>query len=803
MAYEGAVRLGNDGNWSTFSIGVGTPPQLLELLPSTQVPESWVVLTEGCTDEDPRNCSITRGGLFNYDVSSTWVQKDIYALGSEANLGYTSDNSNNGAYGWENISWAATADVNVTASHTVIAGIATKDFYLGILGLAARSITWEDLSTSPPSLISILKEQGLIETQSYGYTAGAFYKNAPGSLTIGGYDESRLVPNDVSFAFGSQLQRQLTVVVQGITVTASDVESQMLTQGIYALVDSTVAHLWLPVAVCQAFEDAFGIEFDPITNLYLVNDTQHEAMLKQNAQVTFTLATSLNGGSVVRINLPYASFDLQADPPLVKARSRYFPLRRAKDETQHTIGRVFLQEAFIIVDDDQKSFSISQAQYTSGAPARIAATKATTDTNSTTSNNTNVSDSPPLVKTTSAASNGMSTGAKAGIAAGIVVLAVAVIAFCLWKFKFSKSRRSHNGIKDKPELEGDAQQRPGFDEAYGKQRRPSADSARGTKSGAHIKVNEMSQKPLPAELQGADFGGRGPTAEMDHEQTYRAELPSPDPFGPELEAHSLSQIRSELSTPEPPSELSTSDPSLVPELTSISRHEAHELSSSNRNSRPRPTSYRNDSCDSDIFPSESASTRPGLYGRKSSQDTINTPVSPHPRRESLRAVVQRRNSGLTHHRLNSSSSHDTFETRIYDSLSPHLRAQGAPSPLASLPSQPASVAPPQRSEGYAWGAQTPPIGSQPSPSLSGLNSPTTLHPQRIDSGPPTPGLFDLTEQDPLMGSHPQPRGTKFTEGFTGEPGIMANKEGPREDARTAVVRNEVGRIEGRARSEGN
>lgn len=172
-----------------------------------------------------------------------------------------------------------------------------------------------------------------------------FIENAPGSLTIGGFDESRLTPNNLSFAFSSQLQRQLTVAVQGIYVTNSHAESQMLTQGMFALVDSTVPHLWLPVSVCQAFEDAFGIEFDPITALYLVNDTQHDAMIKQNAQVTFSLATSLNGGSVINITLPYASLDLEASPPLVKTRSRYFPLRRAKDETQYTIGRVFLQEA--------------------------------------------------------------------------------------------------------------------------------------------------------------------------------------------------------------------------------------------------------------------------------------------------------------------------------------------------------------------------------------------------------------------------------------------------------------------------
>ena len=169
--------------------------------------------------------------------------------------------------------------------------------------------------------------------------------NAPGSLTIGGYDTSRLKPNDVSFGFSSQTARQLLVSVQAISVTNSKGPEQLLTGGISALIDSTVPHIWLPTAACRAFEDAFGIEYDPISNLYLVNDDQHDAMVKQNAEVTIKLGTSLNGGSTVSITLPYASFDLETGPPFAKSQSKYFPLRRAKDETQYTLGRTFLQEA--------------------------------------------------------------------------------------------------------------------------------------------------------------------------------------------------------------------------------------------------------------------------------------------------------------------------------------------------------------------------------------------------------------------------------------------------------------------------
>lgn len=115
--------------------------------------------------------------MFNYAESSTWEKKNIYALNAEANLGYTG-NSDNGAYGWENLTWATTGDDNITASHQVVAGIATKDFYLGSLGLAARPITWQDHSDSAPSLMTSLKTQGLLQSLSYGYTAGAFYSRS-------------------------------------------------------------------------------------------------------------------------------------------------------------------------------------------------------------------------------------------------------------------------------------------------------------------------------------------------------------------------------------------------------------------------------------------------------------------------------------------------------------------------------------------------------------------------------------------------------------------------------------------------
>ena len=164
-------------------------------------------------------------------------------------------------------------------------------------------------------------------------------------MTLGGYDASRLVPNEVSIGFASLEKRQLVVGLQSVTYSSSGTETSLLSEGAYALVDSTVPYLWLPQAACNAFEKAFGISQDGLTNLYLVNDTLHDTLLKENASVVFQIANSASGGPAVNITLPYASFDLQADSSLVKRPSRYFPLQRAPDDSQITLGRTFFQEA--------------------------------------------------------------------------------------------------------------------------------------------------------------------------------------------------------------------------------------------------------------------------------------------------------------------------------------------------------------------------------------------------------------------------------------------------------------------------
>ena len=171
------IRDGNDGPWSSLVIRVGNPAQILKVFCSTTVPETWVVSTEGCTKNDPSNCPTLRGGTFNINASTTWKDEGLYALGVEMNLPYH-ENYDNGDYGLDTLGLGYPGSGSLTLNQQVIASIATKDFYLGNLGLAPWPINFTSFEDSAPSFLSNLKNQSLIPSLSYGYNAGAQYRES-------------------------------------------------------------------------------------------------------------------------------------------------------------------------------------------------------------------------------------------------------------------------------------------------------------------------------------------------------------------------------------------------------------------------------------------------------------------------------------------------------------------------------------------------------------------------------------------------------------------------------------------------
>ncbi|KAI9670158.1 MAG: hypothetical protein M1817_004495 [Caeruleum heppii] len=390
---------------------------------------TYVVLPNGCRPGAPLDCQDSRGGLFNINRSTTWSERGFFELGLKKDLDY----AGNGHFGFDELGFGFDDTALPSLPSQLVAGLITEQHHLGLLGLSPHPINFTDFADPQPSLLTTLKARGIIPSLSWGYTAGARYrlKMVAGSLTLGGFDASRFIPNNVSFSFADDIGRELVVGLQSIISTdASGRSSTLLDSGVLTFVDSTVPHLWLPLEVCQAFENVFGLIWNEAESLYLVNDSLHDALLLQNPNFTFRLGNSIAGGETIDIVLPYASFDLNVSFPLVQNSTRYFPLKRAADDTQYTLGRTFLQEAYLTTDYERARFSISQCQFQDQFDDSIVVIEGTGQPNAT--------------ATTSRKTSPIGRRAIGGIVAGaaVVLLVIGVITFFLLARKgiFSRDR---------------------------------------------------------------------------------------------------------------------------------------------------------------------------------------------------------------------------------------------------------------------------------------------------------------------------------------------------------------------------
>ena len=136
--------------------------------------------------------------------------------------------------------------------------------------------------------------------------------------------------------------------------------------------DSSTPYLWLPESVCNQFEKHLGLVYDQNIDLYTFGNksSQQETLAKQNLTFDFTISDLPDSANTVSLTLPYAAFDLQLSYPFPHLNAtessdpvKYFPLRKASNDSQYTLGRAFLQETYLLVDYERNNFSVFQAKF--------------------------------------------------------------------------------------------------------------------------------------------------------------------------------------------------------------------------------------------------------------------------------------------------------------------------------------------------------------------------------------------------------------------------------------------------------
>lgn len=528
-------------------------------------------------------CINGRGLLFNPNSSSTWSQYGFFALGAEENLGSTGS----GRYGNDTVGLGIQGSGGPSLPDQIVAAFSTDDFYLGFFGVNPASTNFSQQEQGKESYLTSLKNQNLIPSLSFGYTAGNKYrlKQVLGSLTLGGVDSGRFEPNNLSIPFAPQQNRSLLVGIQSISsVDQNGTTSNLLPSGIMAFVDSTEAQIWLPVEACQAFEKAFGLTYNETNGFYLVDNALHAQLQAQNASVTFTLGSTASGGETINITLPYNSFDLLLSPPAANLTSntKYFPLRRADNDKQYTLGRTFLQEAYLTVDWERQNFSISQCSFSQNMQQNLLAIQS------------------PKDKTNS---GGSSTGKTVGIAVGVVVgllVIAAVIGAILWRRHQAKRELDREKAEKAKMLENDTEdrQRQGFKQELGVGNEHQRFEMQGSTPEEPKAKAEAAQAHL-IDDKGRYDGDRSGMAEAAGGDVSRSEVAAGDVSRPELPSSHGGPLRPyhELYDPSaPPAEL-PGDPvgveeleGSIPALSNQPSFSSSRRRSSNRNNPGSPLS---------------------------------------------------------------------------------------------------------------------------------------------------------------------------------------------------------------------
>ncbi|CAK1364997.1 unnamed protein product [Cercospora beticola] len=264
-------------------------------------------------------------------------------------------------------------------------------------------------------------------------------------MTFGGYDANRMTTS-ISLEMGPDNSRPLLVGMQKITAeNTQDGTVNLLPTGTLHFVDSTLPHIWLPNDAIDAFVSAFGLSYDNTTDLYLINETMRARNLQLSPAITFTFGKSAreDGSETTNIVLPYAAFDMNASYPFYQTETPYFPIRRASNDSQYTIGRTLFQEAYVVADFERSNFSIGQANFDNLGTKAIRAIERPVAAES----NSTVEDQDQ--------SSALSGGAIGGIVAGALVGALLIAAICWALLRRRRKKKQYKAV-DTATTKGDS-----------------------------------------------------------------------------------------------------------------------------------------------------------------------------------------------------------------------------------------------------------------------------------------------------------------------------------------------------------
>ncbi|KAL8787503.1 MAG: hypothetical protein Q9195_007750 [Heterodermia aff. obscurata] len=477
----------------------------------SQVLTSKVCDNAGSSELTP--CLASAAGFYNPNNSQTAVQGTPDDTGAGPSWELRAFVARDESFGFSqgldtmrmNTSQGSITAVNcsVFATETTTLGLPEGQTYTVPVGHLALGFSGQgrlvyeiDQNISSYKFPGALATNNTIPSNSFGLHYGSASLDLDGSLTWGGFDQSRVLGDVGAFSLSDdggqdniivQLLDIQIKVEQGAfpfsaTSNTSEDDAPTSYTGLLSVdMDSGIqptnlhpmlSYMYMDPATCSAIVEHLPVTLQRFTNLYIWNtsDPSFARIMQSSAHLDFVFENSGHGNLTIKV--PFQLLNLTLDAPIVSPPVQYFPCQpfHASDGSNHYfLGKSFLQAAFLGMNWEQRKFFLAQApgpgatapnlqdistdatMISSNPIADFASSwsgvwKTTAQKNSSTSQTTpsdTNSDGPNTTSSTPTPNggDGLSAGAKAGIAIGVVVAVIVVLGLI---FILLRRRRNMN-----------------------------------------------------------------------------------------------------------------------------------------------------------------------------------------------------------------------------------------------------------------------------------------------------------------------------------------------------------------------
>ena len=486
---------GFDGPWATINVGVGSGNATSNDLPPGFPPGTIVALYPDWSDTSTI-LNIEAGGFYDSNNSTTWILEG--ESGNTQSFGASIANfSNTGTFGLDTIQ--VIGDTNYfTIPNASIASLSAASYTspanisyaatVGSLGLGSSATTRtpgapDVYATSTNPLLSYLQQNGTIPSNSWSLHIGSVPLGQSGSLILGGYDNSRAIGPagvfDLNQGIPYVILRDVTIGVETggspfnqtsfgslYSGTGGSNLTTLINQGFNLLdnnsaimeLDPTLPYMYFPFGTCERIAAQLPVTWLDSLGLYTWNvaDPSYAQIVTSPAFLSLVFAQSASQNFTIKV--PFRLLNLTLDKPLVNQPVQYFPCKSSPDTTGFwTLGRAFLQAAFMGISWDQNKLFLAQAPGPNVGPTNILPLSST-DINITPSDSIladtwaqswtplPLSSQPPTPQSqigTENSTSSLSGGTIAGIAiSALVAVALFVFVLLIWRRRRRRRRVS-------------------------------------------------------------------------------------------------------------------------------------------------------------------------------------------------------------------------------------------------------------------------------------------------------------------------------------------------------------------------